>query len=268
MNHAEPNASIELPGYDRDHYPVQIYTLGGFRVIRDGINLSSKDWGRDKSIQLLQFLVSNRSHSSLRKEQIIDRLWEEATDRDFKVAMHGVNKALEPNRPSRTDPRYISRNGLSYQLNLKEVWIDINEAESLISEANRCLSSDQERCKLLYHKALALYKGTYLPNRLYEDWTSEERERMQVLFLGAYTDLAQLLIQEQPMEAVRLTQAALQIEPVWEDAYRIQIEAYISRGNRPMALKTYEKCETVLMDEYGIKPLPQTQSLIKKVKEL
>ncbi len=209
---------MELSHSNSTNYPIQIYTLGGFKVIQKGILLNSKDWGRDKSIQLLQFLVSNRSHSSLHKEQIIDRPWDEATNRDFKVAMHGINKALEPNRPRLTEPRYLIRNGLSYKLNLNDVWIDINEAESLISDANRNRIKNPDHSIKLFQAAIDLYKGTFLPNRLYEDWTSEERERMQVLFLGAYSDLVQLLIEEQPMEAIRLTQSALQIESVWEDA--------------------------------------------------
>lgn len=34
---------------------VKVYTLGKFEVWVDGQKLSSKDWGRDKSIQLFQF---------------------------------------------------------------------------------------------------------------------------------------------------------------------------------------------------------------------
>ena len=247
---------------------IHVYTLGSFTVVRDGISLSTKDWGRDKSIQLMQFLISNRSRSGLHKDQIIDRLWGEASDRDFKVAMHGINKALEPNRPNRSEPSYILRNGISYHLNLDKIWIDIQEAEQFIIAANQCNDQDTKQCIALYRAAIALYEGTYLPNRLYEDWSAEERERMQVLFIGAYTDLASLIIDAQPMEAIRLMQTALQIDPLWEEAYRIQIQAYINRGNRPMAIKTYDACVTTLDREYGIAPLPQTTPLIQRIKQL
>lgn len=247
---------------------IHIYTLGSFAVVRHGTSLSAKDWGRDKSIQLMQFFISNRSRSGLHKDQIIDRLWGEASDRDFKVAMHGINKALEPDRPSRSEPSYILRNGISYQLNLEKIWIDIHEAEQYIIAANQCGDQDTKQCIALYRAAIELYEGTYLPNRLYEDWSAEERERMQVLFIGAYTDLASLILDVQPMEAIRLMQTALQIDPLWEEAYRIQIQAYINRGNRPMAIKTYDTCVTTLDREYGIAPLPETMALIKSIKAL
>ncbi len=244
---------------------IQIYTLGDFRVLREGQLISSKDWGRDKTVQLLQFLISNRSRSALHKEQIIDRLWFDAGDRDFKVAMHGINKALEPGRPSRTDPKYIVRNGLSYYLNTDKLWIDIDYAEKLIIEANNCAVENPSKAISIYQNALSVYKGTYLPNRTFEDWTSEERERMQILFIGAYTDLAKLMIDQNPTESIRLTQSALQIDATWEDAYRIQMEAYIKKGNRPMALKTYDKCKNVLNDQYGLDPLPITKSFFDKL---
>ena len=259
---------IQSSSQHKEKCQIHVYTLGSFQVIRDGVNLGSKYWGRDKSIQLMQFVISNRSRSGLHKDQIIDRLWGEASDRDFKVAMHGINKALEPDRPSRSEPSYILRNGISYHLNLNKIWIDIHEAEQFIIAANQCHDNHTDQCIALYRAAIDLYEGTYLPNRLYEDWSAEERERMQVLFIGAYTDLASLIIDDHPMEAIRLMQTALQIDPLWEEAYRIQIQAYINRGNRPMAIKTYDACVTTLDREYGIAPLPETMALIQSVKAL
>ena len=117
-----------------------------------------------------------------------------------------------------------------------------------------------------YREAIDLHHGVYLPSRLYEDWTSEERERIQVLILGAMITLGELLITENPMESIRLAQQALLIDAAWEDAYRIQMEAYFQKGNRPQAIKTYQQCEKVLDKEFGIEPLPETQALLRKIK--
>jgi len=86
---------------------IRVQTLGSFQVWREEEKISAKEWGRDKTIQLFQFLVAARHRHALHKEQIMDRIWEDGNDQNFKVAMHGVNKALEPNRPTRTDPRFI-----------------------------------------------------------------------------------------------------------------------------------------------------------------
>ena len=47
---------------------VQVHTLGNFQLSRDGNNVSSKDWGRDKTVQLFQFFVTARHRKALHKE--------------------------------------------------------------------------------------------------------------------------------------------------------------------------------------------------------
>jgi DNA-binding SARP family transcriptional activator len=75
-----------------------------------------------------------------------------------------------------------------------------------------------------------------------------------------------LLLPENPMESIRLAQKALLIDAAWEDAYRIQMEAYFLKGNRPMAIKTYQQCAKVLEEEFDIEPLPETKRLLKRIK--
>ena len=247
---------------------VRIKTLGQFSVSLNGTPISSKQWGRDKTVQLFQYLISNRNRHALHKEKIMDDLWEEGDDRDFKVALHGINKVLEPNRPPRTEPKYIERQGLSYQLSRDTVWIDVAALEQYIIFGNQVLGEAPDLAKQAYQHAIALYQGIYLPNRIYEDWSSEEREKSQLLILGAYITLAEIVLKDHPLESIRLSQQALSIDPTWEDAYRIQMSAYIAKGNRPQALKTYQKCADILDEEYGISPLPATKALLKEIEAI
>ena len=206
-----------------------------------------------------------RHWNSMHKEQIIDHLWEESGDQNFKVAMHGLNKALEPNKKSRSDARFIIRQGLTYQLNLEEIWLDVDAFEQHVTLGNQQLPDNPKAAQAAYNEAIQLYQGTYLPNRLYEDWSSAERERLQVLALGTTITLGELLLPTNPLESIRLAQQALLFDPTWEDAYRLEMQAYLKKGNRPMAIKTYRQCEEVLEREFGIVPLPETQQLLKTI---
>ncbi|MEL7220717.1 MAG: bacterial transcriptional activator domain-containing protein [Bacteroidota bacterium] len=248
--------------------PIRFQTLGQFVLWRNGEKVSSKDWGRDKTIQLIQYLISYRHKRAMHKEQIMDHLWEEGDDRDFKVALHGVNKVLEPDRPSRTEAIYIQRQGVTYQLDLEMVWIDVEAIEAYVKIGNDAIEEFPNIAKKAYKAAIDLYEGAYLPNRIYEDWSSHEREKTRVLILGALVNLAEQLITSNPMESVRLAQEAIAIDKTWEDAYRIQMAAYLAKGNRPHALKTYQQCVDVLEEEYGIAPLPATKALLKEIEEL
>jgi DNA-binding SARP family transcriptional activator len=247
---------------------IRIETLGNFVTWRNQQKIDNKAWGRDKTIQLLQYLISYRQRNALHKEKIMDNLWEDWHDRDFKVALHGINKVLEPNRPTRTEPKYILRQGVSYQIDLEKVWIDVEALEKYIIIGNNSLALKKNIAKQAYQKAINLYKGSYLPNRIYEDWTSEEREKTQLLILGAYITLAEILLEENALESIRLAQKAIAIDSTWEDAYRIQMRAYIAKGNRPQAIKTYMKCEAILEEEYGISPLPETKNLLKEIEAI
>ncbi|PWI30487.1 transcriptional regulator [Flavobacteriaceae bacterium LYZ1037] len=266
MNHLKDKLQ-ELKQF-QEEASIRIQTLGQFHLWRNNEKVDSKQWGRDKTIQLLQYLISNRQRHALHKEKIMDHLWEEGNDRDFKVAMHGVNKVLEPERLSRTEPSFVIRQGVSYQLDLNKVWIDAEALEQYIIIGNEALGEDQAISKQAYKSAITLYQGVYLPNRIFEDWSSEEREKIQVLILGAYVILAEILLQENPLESIRLAQCAIAIDNTWEDAYRLQMQAYIIKGNRPQAIKAYQKCADVLDQEYGIDPLPATKNLLQEIENI
>ncbi len=256
--------------FETSRLPLQIQTLGGFRAWRDGFEIEPAAWGREKAFHLFQFFITvRRSPSPLHKEQIIDRLWPELDleegDRDFKVALNAIYKVLEPERKPRAESRFIQRHELVYSLNLDQIRVDADDFEALVAQGNQVLLDQPAAAVDHYHQALALYKGDYLPERRYEDWTSAERERLQLLALGTMTTLADLLVAQNPLESIRLTQHVLTIDPVWEAAYRVQMQAYLNQGNRPLALRTYQKCVEMLQSELGVDPLPETQQFYQQI---
>ena len=246
--------------------------MGNFQVWREGRAIATKEWGRDKTVQLFQFLIGSMHRRALHKEQILDRLWEDLDTKSaaqtFKVALHGINKTLEPDRKNRTDPRFINRQGITYQLNQQDIWLDAFIVEEYIKIGNEAMLKEPSITIKAYRAALQLYQGIYLPNRLYEDWSSAERERIQLLVLNTTVTLGELLIEDNPMESVRLAQEALLIDTTWEDAYCLQMNAYAKKGNRPMAIKTYRQCEKVLKKEFGISPLPETMKLLQIIEAI
>lgn len=257
---------------DADHNieraALRIYTLGGFRVLRNNQEIPSGEWGRDKAVQLFQYLVTMR-HRQLHKEQIIDQLWPDldiaSGDRDFKVALNAVNRALEPARKPRTQPRYILRSELVYYLNTNNVWIDADVFENSLNSAHRTYEKDPQGSLPGYRQSVEHYAGEYLPERRYEDWTSAERERLELLALGAMIRLADLLVLQNPDESIFWTQRVLTMDRGWEDAYRVQMRAYMQQGNRPLAIRTYQQCQAALKDLFGIDPLPETSKFFKEL---
>ena len=249
--------------------PIKVQTLGGFQLWVDDALIKPKEWRRDIALQLFQFLITARHRRGLHKETIMDRVWEgsdtKTGEQNFKAALHGINKVLEPNRQSRTESKYIIRQGQTYQLNLEACWIDVETIEELIAYGNNILEEDPKAAKQAYRHAIELYKGIYLPNRVYQDWSCEQRERIQMLVLGTIILLSERLVDENPLESIRLTEQALIIDSAWEDAYKIQMQAYLKKGNRPMAIKAYQRCAEILDKEFGLEPLPDTKKLYQSI---
>lgn len=234
---------------------LRIQTLGGFRVwIDDGgipAEIPPTAWTREKALHLLHLLITLRRKRP-HKEQIVDILWPdldpETGDRDFRVALNALQNALEPDRAPRTPSQYIIRSELNYSLNLGEIWLDVDEFEKYLADDN-------------LQAAIALYHGEYLPERRYDDWTTAERERLHTLALSAMTRLAERLLPTNPLETLRLTRRVLELDSLWENAYRIEMQAHLSTGNRPMAIQVYEQCKKVMMEEFGLEPLPETRQI-------
>jgi two-component SAPR family response regulator len=247
-----------------------VQTLGGFRVWCGDVQIEASVWSREKALHLFQFLVTMRGRY-LHKEQIVDRMWPELDwdtgNRDFRVALSAVYKALEPQRKPRSESRFIHSNDLTYGLSMDVIWIDADAFEASIRAGSGVLPDDVGAAIGHYRAAIELYAGDYLPERRYEDWARTEQERLQVLALGTMTALAELLVEKSPLESILLTQRVLGADPVWEDAYRVQMRAYQAQGNRPLALRAYQACVEVLDREFGVAPLPETRELHTQIAE-
>lgn len=249
---------------------LQVETLGSFEVILNGKKIPDSAWKRDTAIQLFQFFITSRNTRAMHKASIIDRIWHEADEkagnRNFKAALHQLSKTIEPDKINREDQVFIIRQGLTYRLDTTQIWMDIDALDDLIIIGNQSVNEQPEEALLAYQQAVDLYRGIYLPNRIYEDWCADERERIQVLVLGAMMSLAKLQLSRNPNETIRLAVRALQIDPTWEEAYRLQMEAYLAEGNRPLAVKTYRKCQQILQQEFEIDPLPETQRVFESLR--
>jgi len=249
-------------------YTLRIETLGGFRVWLGDKELGEKDWQRGKAKELFQLLVVKRQRL-VPKEEIMAVLFDGLDDksgaRDFKVALNALNTALEPQRRARANPFFIQRHGTSYGLNLAAGFeLDSVDFESLIKAGLE--EASDERALVYLEKGLLLYKGDFLPDRIYEDWCIEERERLQVLYLRGAERLAKLLTQTgQYDSAIHWCEMMLQKDSCWEEAYRLLMHGHYQLGNRSQAIKWYQKCHKVLAAELGIEPMPATRELYELV---
>jgi LuxR family maltose regulon positive regulatory protein len=261
---------FELTGKFLMAVSLRVQTLGMFRVWLNGELLPNVVWKREKAQRLFQFLITirlNNSHQVMPKERMMVELWptldEERADRDFKVALNALNDALEPDRSSRSLSTFVTRHGLAYGLSPDaEIEIDAELFRAGLKTAARLEREDADAAIDTYREAIDRYAGDYLPDALYEDWASLERERLQTLYLSGAMSLAALLLQQGGyQESIHLCQSVLMIDRYWEEAYRLMMISHTLRGNRPLALRVYDQCAQALKD-LDLQPMADTSGLV------
>lgn len=260
-------ADVEVhPGYQ-----LRVQTLGGFRVWRGEVEVRPREWQRDKARQLFQLLLTERGRW-LQRDEITDRLWPNLTPdaalRDFKVALNALNKAIEPQRATETPFAFVVRDGATYRLRPEaDLWLDADAFRTTCEHGLHLLSTGATEEALPHLRAgLRLYLGDYLPDALYEDWASEERERLLALYLRTGDRLAAVLIEHgEYEEGLRHCEALLAKDICWERAYRLMMVAHTRLGNRGQAFRVYQRCVEALRTELDVAPAADIEALYREI---
>jgi SARP family transcriptional regulator, regulator of embCAB operon len=64
---------------------------------------------------------------------------------------------------------------------------------------------------------------------------------------------------------VKHAKEAVAIEPFRETSYQLLMRAHAAVGNRAEALRVYERCRSLLSEELGVSPSPQTEAVYLEI---
>jgi DNA-binding SARP family transcriptional activator len=96
----------------------------------------------------------------------------------------------------------------------------------------------------------------------FSDWLLLEREKLANLRREALTSLIKQHEKESKYDtALTYAQALLQLDSVDEETYRLVMRLHYLAGNRAEAMKTFERCKTVLQKELDVEPSLETHKL-------
>jgi len=90
-------------------------------------------------------------------------------------------------------------------------------------------------------RAAAAYGGPLLPDDLYEPWTQADRDRLRLLYLRL-------------LRAAGRWERVLAEDPADEEAHLTLMRGYVARGERPAALRQFERMDRALRRELGVGP--------------
>jgi len=259
---------------------LEVATLGRFELRRNSDPLNGGNWSRRKVVDLFKLLLSAEQHR-LHREQIQEILWPtspgEQAANSFSKTLYLLRRALEPDlaagKGSASMYVLLDHDTLMFLPESIRIDADIFESSAKTLQAkmrNRSgkEQAGQEDVLLLdeFDQVLALYKGDYLPEDLYEDWSQRKRDRLRRIHSWLLENAAELaLANRQSMRAVEYYQALLEHNSADEQTHRQLMLTYARMGRRSEALNQYLLLRKALREELRANPLPETNELFRHI---
>jgi two-component SAPR family response regulator len=194
-------------------------------------------------------------------------LWPESSLKkarwSLNSAIYGLRKHLG-SCPSSDAPTYVLLEEGYYRLSPEiQVVTDVDEFEEFYERGRRLEKTKRtQEAANEYEKAVELYRGEYLLEDLYEDWTMVERERLSNAYVDMLNRLALYYMERgQPRDGVRCCYKVLEKDRCNEHSHRLLMRCHWQLGQRGRALRQYRLCERILGQEYGTAPSPETRAL-------
>ena len=248
-----------------DHPELRLYCFGAFEVYLDAQRLAQRRTGKGPAI--LKYLATHRQQP-IQRDVLLEALW---PNTEPQVANNRLKAAVHHLRQTFGDGPFdyvIFRDGC-YLLNPDlRIWTDIETFESHWRQGRRLERAGQMEAALpFFVEAEALYRGDYLAEDPFAEWTLIRREELKDAYLTIVDKLSRYWYRIGEREkAGEGWKKILSRDPWREDAYRQLMVCLADSGQRGQALRWYEICLQALQDQLGIEPEPETSALYDRIR--
>ena len=213
----------------------RITTLGGFGVEIDGRPVPTSTWGSRRARQLCKRLVAARGWPVMRDE-LFELLWPDETDlrrlgARLSVQLSAVRRVL----------------GGGVIADRQTVALDLDHVSTDLEDLFR--APDDEA-------VVAAYPAEFLPEDVYEDWSTSVRDEARARFMAAARRLGTAAAARGDHErAVQLARRMIDADRYDEAAHRLLVEAHVVAGELGEAARAHETWVAALAElEIEVEP--------------
>ena len=222
--------------------PMEAWTLTGESVLPIG----------RKTRAMLAVLALSAPRPVLRG-RLAELLWGRRPEEQARASLRQeIHRLLETLGPVGPQVLVVTRDHLA--LRTGAAWVDVDEVMRATTAKPAALS-------LLDGELLEDLDGV---DAAFDAWLIAERERLR----DRARTLAETLLHDQSEPATMIAAAnqLLAIDRAHEGAWRALMRAYAARGERGMAIQTYERCRAVLAELLDAQPSEETHRLLAEVR--
>ena len=216
---------------------------------------------------ILRYLIVQPSYCAT-TDALMEALWPddelETARRKLQVAVSALRRSLNAGFECDPGGGYILYKNHLYLLH-PSVQI-VTDVDTFVQHYEAGHRNESQEMITHYEQACQLYKGLFLFEDLYADWSQRRREQLSQMYLSMCASLAEHAFKQGHYEnAHHWAHLLLTENPCDESAHRLLMQIYARQGRRNEALKQYQRCERVLRDELGVSPMPETLQVFQDI---
>jgi DNA-binding SARP family transcriptional activator len=235
------------------HPHLAITAFGSGQVRRaDGTTVASSEWGYARVKELFFYLLDRGPQT---KAQIGLAFWPDASPARLRRNLHDTLYQL---RRALGDPKWIVYENGRYVFN-----------PSLPHSYDVADFTDLLRSQALprLQRAIALYRADFLAE-FDSEWCLLRRERLRQQFLAALLALGGLMLEDgRYAAAADVYRRTILHDNLLETAHRELMRCYARLGEPGRAIRHYQQLCTLLQDELGVDPAPETTTLYHRLQQ-
>jgi DNA-binding SARP family transcriptional activator len=264
---AEPQVDPR-PAREAQSCRYQANFFGGFAIHRDDRPVAlGRQWS---SLELCRYLIAQRGRL-VPRDELLEVLWPDASD--SPNGLHRLHVAVSTLRrlvdPAGAPYSLVQLEGECYAVPVDVVDTDFLRFDVAYAEAKRCLArGDSAGAADALRAAIALYRGDFLADHPYAEWTHLLRDHFRERRLTALAVLCECAERAHDLHAImELAMEILAVDNLRETAHRHLMRAYYDSGERGLAIRQYENCARLLRTELGVEPSPHTWRLYQAIRD-
>ena len=247
---------------------LRIHLSGLISVEGEDVVLGPRDFPGQQGRAAFAFMVGHRGGPVARGE-LAEALWPSERPQAWETALGAIVSKLRG---------LLSRTGLDgaealrtsdgcYELHLpRGSWVDHEAAMDGIHEAEAALrAGDPARGYGPSAVAHHIARRPFLPGQDGE-WFEGRRDRLAAVLIRALECRGEIYLWNgEAALAVEAAREIVRLRPFRETGYRLLMRAHTAAGNAAEALRVYERCRTLISEELGVPPSPETRALHAEV---
>lgn len=243
-------------------YPININTLGEFRIQFGGSTIDSLSWrGRQTKALLLALITFGGSVSA---EKLMDLLWPDSeadkASQNLKATIFRLKQVIKKDdgdaRP------WITVQNKRVAINHELCSVDALRFLRALSEAQQSGNSLTG-----LREALDLYAGDFMPQSDSETFVVNFRQDLRKKYVSSVKVLAQRCLEADEAELVLpYLDIADKYDPLDEGLCELAMKIHLHRGRSAKALQAYENIRHVLMEKLGIEPGIALRSMAERLR--